>query len=55
MNVKEVYAELIKEGKSPKDAAREAQERTGFSVVTGAPIKAKGLEFNKRGKIGQYC
>jgi hypothetical protein len=54
VNVKELYQELLRVGKSPKDAAREAQERTGFSLVTGAPIRKSTLKFNKRGYLGQY-
>jgi hypothetical protein len=53
LDVKEIYNALLKEGKTPKDAAREAQERTGFSVVTGRPIK-HDLNSNKRGYFGQY-
>ena len=55
MNVKELYLTLLQQGKSPRDAAREAQERTGFSAVTGQPIRKDTLRFNMKGKsYGQY-
>jgi hypothetical protein len=49
-----MYQELLKQGKTPKDAAREAQQRTGLSVVTGAPFKNRQLRKRKEGYIGQY-
>jgi len=55
-NVKSVYLELLKQGYTKKDAAKEAQARTGMSAVTGSKIKDK-LKFNKKtGKVryGQY-
>jgi hypothetical protein len=52
LNVRSLYIKLINEGKDPKDAAREAQERTGFSLVTGRPIK-KDLPY-KKVYNGQY-
>lgn len=49
-----IYEELVKRGMHPKDAAKEAQARTGMSVVTGKPIDKK-LRFTKT-KVynGQY-
>ena len=50
-----IYNKLLKEGYSEKDAAKEAQSRTGMSAVTGAPIK-RTVEFTNKGKVkyGQY-
>ena len=55
-NVKEVYQMLLLEGYTKKDAAKEAQNRTGMSVVTGRPIDRQ-LKFNKPKKtpFGQYA
>ena len=47
MDVKQLYLDLIKQGKTPKDAAIEAQERTGISVVTGRPINKQLGETSK--------
>jgi hypothetical protein len=47
--VKEIYDELVKSGYTQKDAAKEAQKRTGFAVVTQKPIKSKQLKFSKEG------
>lgn len=57
MDPKQLYQELVKQGKHPVDAAKEAQERTGLSVVTGRPINRQiGKSFSRKsGKvIGQY-
>lgn len=54
---KKLYKELVAKGMHPKDAAKEAQERTGLSVVTGQPINRQlGNKFSRKtGKvIGQY-
>ena len=50
-----IYNELVNKGYTPKDAAKEAQARTGMSVVTAAPIK-RTVGFTKKGKVkyGQY-
>jgi len=47
--VKEIYDELVKSGYTQKDAAKEAQKRTGFALVTEKPIKSKQLKFTKKG------
>ena len=47
-DVNELYKKLLKSGRTPKDAAREAQQRTGFSLVTGAPIRHKKASFSSR-------
>ena len=49
-NVRDVYTELLGQGYTKKDAAKEAQSRTGFSVVTGRPITEK-LDFNIKGNV----
>jgi hypothetical protein len=48
-DVHEMYKALLADGYTAKDAAKEAQKRTGMSTVTGAPIKPKGLSFTKGG------
>lgn len=49
-----MYMELVKKGFSPKDAAKEAQARTGMSVVSGRPIDRQ-LKFTKGATYsGQY-
>jgi len=54
MNAKELYHLYIKQGMSPKDAAKIAQEKTGTSAVTGRPI-TKHLRFTKeKTYYGQY-
>lgn len=53
---KKIYRELVSGGMHPKDAAKEAQDRTGLSVVTGRPINRQ-LSFKKKsGQVymGQY-
>ena len=47
--VQKLYKQLLSQGRTPKDAAREAQQRTGMSVVTGAPIRQKKLKFTSKG------
>ena len=55
MDVREIYQDLLKKGYSAKDAAKEAQSRTGTSLVTGQKIRAKQLTFTKEGiTYGQY-
>jgi hypothetical protein len=54
--VKQVYHDLISEGMDAKSAAKEAQARTGLSLVTGREISKK-LDFTSKGKAvysGQY-
>ena len=54
MEVRQLYQELLKQGKTKKDAAKEAQARTGKSVVTGRPID-KQLRFTQKMIFqGQY-
>ena len=53
MGVQEIYQQLVSQGKPPKDAAREAQERTGYSLVTGRPIR-RDPNLTKKALIGQY-
>ena len=47
--VDEVYKGLVASGYTAKDAAKEAQKRTGMSTVTGKPIKPKQLKFSNEG------
>jgi len=52
-----MFDALVSQGKPPKDAAKEIQQRTGLSAVTGKPInKQLYSSFSKKtGKvIGQY-
>ena len=46
------YRKLLLEGKSEKEAAKIAQERTGISLVTGKPIR-KDIPY-KKDYSGQY-
>ena len=55
--VKKIFNELVAKGMTPKDAAKEIQQRTGMSAVTGKPINRQLYKsFSKRtGKVvGQY-
>jgi hypothetical protein len=45
-----LYEALRQQGYSDKDAAKEAQARTGFSVVTERPIKNKSINWKKNFK-----
>ena len=49
-NVNSIYLELVRQGYNEKDAAKEAQARTGFSTVTGKPIKKRGPNHKTKGK-----
>jgi len=55
VKAQDIYESLVKAGRTQKDAAKEAQARTGMSLVSGKPIK-RTPKFSKRtGKvIGQY-
>jgi len=54
--VKEMYDALLKSGYDPKSAAKEAQARTGNSVVTGKTIKKPGPKNKPKRKwlYGEY-
>ena len=54
--VREMYDALLASGYTPKDAAKEAQARTGFSVVTQQPIKKRGPNIPTKRKFtyGEY-
>ena len=54
MDVKAVYQTLLKNGYSAKDAAKEAQARTGMAVRTGRPINRQFRETKRSYKYGQY-
>ena len=49
--VVKMYDELVKKGYTKKDAAIEAQKKTGMSVRTGRRIKAKG-EYDGKTRQG---
>lgn len=51
-----MYQELLNKGYTAKDAAKEAQARTGFSVVTGSTIKKRGPDNKTKRKwtYGEY-
>lgn len=55
-NPKQIYRDLVDKGMHPVDAAKEAQARTGLSVVTGRPINRSPKFSRKTGKsvIGQF-
>ena len=44
-----IYESLVAEGYTKKDAAKEAQRRTGVALVTKKPIKPKQLKFTSKG------
>lgn len=43
------YETYVKQGLNPKDAAKKAQQETGYSLVTGKPFKQSKLNFTSRG------
>lgn len=57
-NVQKMYNDLLKQGNiTRKDAAKQVQAQTGYSVVTGKPINKQLYgSFSKKdgGVIGQY-
>ena len=56
-NVKQMYDALVEQGLAEKDAAKQVQAQTGYSVVTGKPINKQlyGSFSKKTGDvIGQY-
>jgi len=44
-----LFESLVAGGRTEKDAAKEAQSRTGTSLVTGVKIRAPQLKFSKKG------
>lgn len=53
-NPRTIYETLVQQGWKPQDAAKEAQARTGRSVVTGKPFD-RNLHFTKTKVFnGQY-
>jgi len=54
-----VYEGLLKQGKTAKDAAKEAQARTGVALRSGRPINrsvsftSKGISYGSR-YLGLY-
>ena len=53
-SVNDLYLALKEQGYSDKDAAKEAQARTGMSAVTGQPIKHKSINWKKNFKQYKY-
>ncbi len=56
-DVKKMYNDLVKQGYTEKDAAKQAQAKTGLSAVTGRPIVKQlyGSFSKKTGEVtGQY-
>ena len=57
-DVKTLYEQLVAKGYPKKDAAKEAQARTGMSVVTGAKINRQLPDKEKYAgeynQLGQY-
>ena len=56
VTVKDLYDDLRMDGMSAKEAAKEAQRRTGLSVVSGMKIKEKGPTNKTKRKwtYGEY-
>jgi hypothetical protein len=44
---KREYDRLIATGMEAKEAAKQAQERTGLSIRTGKPMKTRGYGWQK--------
>ena len=57
-NAKQIYEELVARGYPKKDAAKEAQARTGMSLVTGRQINrqipSKESYAGEYKQLGQY-
>jgi len=54
MTVKEIYNQLLAQGYKAKDAAKEAQARTGYSLVTGKRIRPTQHKLKNTTYKGQY-
>ena len=52
-DVRQIYEVLVKSGLTKKDAAKQAQQKTGISLVTGRTITKK-LGFKQSGKVSSY-
>ena len=50
----QIYKELLTKGLDAKDAAKEAQARTGISLVTGEPIRLRTEHKLKNKYRGLY-
>ena len=46
--VHQMYAGLVKDGMSQKEAAKIAQEKTGMALRTGQPIKGKHMKLRRK-------
>ena len=45
--VHQMYAGLVREGMSEKEAAKIAQAKTGLALKTGQPIKGKRMKLRR--------
>jgi len=43
-----MYAGIVKDGMSQKEAAKIAQEKTGMALRTGQPIKGKHMKLRRK-------
>lgn len=50
--VKELYEENLKKGMTPKEAAKDAQARTGLAARTGLPFKRTRRTLKQIDKVG---
>lgn len=46
--VHQMYAGLVKDGMSQKEAAKIAQEKTGRALRTGQPIKGRHMKLRRK-------
>lgn len=47
-----LYAGLLASGSNAKEAAKKAQQETGFALRTGQPVKQKKLPVSRKGRFG---
>lgn len=50
--VDKMYQALLRQGYTPKDAAKISQSKTGLSLVTGRPPRS-GFQYGKRTSHGR--
>ena len=46
--VHQMYAGLVRDGVSAKEAAKIAQEKTGIALRTGQPIRGKHMKLRRK-------
>ena len=44
----QMYAGLVRDGMSEKEAAKIAQEKTGLALRTGQPIRGKHMKLRRK-------